>query len=382
MATNTYVALRATTVTGSSVSSVTLDLTGITGYTDLVLVVQGRFDSANQIREFRLRFNGDSGTNYSSTRLIGDGSSPSSDRLSNFSNMRLGVMPAATATSGIFGNAICHIMNYSNATTYKTVLNRTNDAQGWVVGAVGLWRNTAAITSIDVAISETQTGNWVVGSTFTVYGIASAAETAKATGGYITSDDTYFYHVFNATGTFTPKQSLTAECLVIAGGGGGGYNAGGGGGAGGLRLLSSQSFVNATAYTATVGGPGSGGNGGSGTAGVASSISGTGFTTISASGGGQGQQQNVGNGASGGSGGGTAKNNGTPYSGNTGGYSPVEGYAGGTGGSSGAAGGGGAGGVGGNGATNGGTGGVGNTSITAWLTATGTGVSGLSLIHI
>ena len=146
------------------------------GYTDLIVIVQGRFDSANTIREIGFRFNGDSGTNYSSTRIIGDGSTASSDRLTNFNNMRFGVLPAASATASELGNAIFHLQNYSNSTTYKTVLNRTNYAGtgGWTVASVGLWRNTAAITSLRIAISETQTGNFVSGSTFTLYGITAA----------------------------------------------------------------------------------------------------------------------------------------------------------------------------------------------------------------
>jgi hypothetical protein len=75
------------------------------------------------------------------------------------------------------GDAIFHLQNYSNSTTYKTVLNRTNYAGsgGWTVASVGLWRDTSAITSIRIAISETQTGNFISGSTFTLYGIKAFA---------------------------------------------------------------------------------------------------------------------------------------------------------------------------------------------------------------
>jgi hypothetical protein len=64
---------------------------------------------------------------------------------------------------------------------------------------------------------------------------------AKASGGTITTDGTYWYHTFTTSGTFVPYENLTADCLVIAGGGAGAATdgndtqGGGGGGAGGLR---------------------------------------------------------------------------------------------------------------------------------------------------
>lgn len=358
MATNTYVALKTSVVTGSPASTVLLDNIP-SGYTDLVLVVQGRFDSANQIREFRLRFNGDTGTNYSSTRMIGDGSSASSDRLSNFSNMRFGVFPAATATSGILGTAICHIQNYANTSVYKTVLNRTSDPQGWVVEAVGLWRNTAAITSVEVAISETQTGNWIVGSTFTIYGIAAEGALAKATGGAIYSDSQYWYHAFAASGTFTPTQSLTADILVVAGGGAGND---GGGGAGGLLTFASEA-LSATGYTVTVGGGGSGASNGTNSS----------FGALTAAvGGGKGGIYNATAAGNGGSGGGAAR-----VSGSYGTATSGQGYRGGSasvGSGNAAGGGGGAGAIGGdNSGATGGAGGIGATS--AFINAIGAAVN-------
>ena len=62
-------------------------------------------------------------------------------------------------------------MNYSNATTYKTVIARHDSWDSYTVGNVGLWRNTAAITSLTIS---TQTFNMGVGSVFTLYGIKAA----------------------------------------------------------------------------------------------------------------------------------------------------------------------------------------------------------------
>ncbi len=58
--------------------------------------------------------------------------------------------------------------NYSNTTTYKTVLSRCSNPTGGTLAVAGLWRSTAAITSITLTPTA---GNWLSGSTFTLYGI-------------------------------------------------------------------------------------------------------------------------------------------------------------------------------------------------------------------
>ena len=52
--------------------------------------------------------------------------------------------------------------------------------------------------------------------------LGSTSHDAKATGGTVTSDSTYWYHTFTSNGTFVPNQSLSVEYLIVAGGGGGG----------------------------------------------------------------------------------------------------------------------------------------------------------------
>jgi hypothetical protein len=71
-----------------------------------------------------------------------------------------------------YGINILHINNYSNSTTYKTVLARGNAATNLVEAFVGLWRNTNAITSISIICQNSK--NFGSGSTFTLYGIKAA----------------------------------------------------------------------------------------------------------------------------------------------------------------------------------------------------------------
>jgi len=375
MPTNTYVALKTTTVS-TSTASVTFDLTGISGYTDLVLI--GQYGATVTESYLLARFNSDSSTNYSTTSVYGNGSSALSGRSTN--QTALYIDWNVSCENALTTNSIVNIMNYSNTTTYKNILirnNRTTATTPTYTGAeaqIGVWRKTPeAITSIVLSMAS---GNILAGSTFSLYGIAAASVGAKATGGTIYSDSEYYYHVFGSTGTFTPLSSLTADVLVVAGGGGGND---GGGGAGGIAYFASSSLT-ATGYTATVGGGGAGSSGGAGGNGFNSSFG----ALIAASGGGGGAAYNTGNGIAGGSGGGAPRSASTSTTGgasnqSSSGTTAIYGSAGGAyvfGGTNGGGGGGGAGGV---GATNnaGSTGGAGTNAFLSWMTATGLGVSGL-----
>jgi hypothetical protein len=370
MATNTYVALDKVTV-GTATPSITF--TGINqGYTDLIVVV-----SSTSTRSLFYRVgNGsvDSGSNYSRTQLIGDGSSASSGRASNENKAYMSL----TTSGGVVYQTITQLNNYSNTTTYKTFLTRYNDAAVYTAALVSLWRSTAAINIITITGDG---GDIPAGSTFSLYGIAAQpVATAKATGGTIYyGADGYTYHKFTSTGTFTPTVALTADILSVAGGGGGGNYHAGGGGAGGVLAFAAQSLTT-TGYTCTVGGGGAGAPGPSATGNSGTQGSTTQFAALTASVGGGYGASNSNTGGTGGSGGGTK--------GGTGGSATSgQGFAGGgfTGGnSSGGGGGGGAGGVGVNSNDGAGKdGGPGVNTYTNWgslttaLSVVGLGVSGL-----
>ena len=159
-----------TTTLGSAQSSITFN--SFSGYTDLVLIVNGRKDSAVSVDAFYCRINSDGGSNYSWTELNGDGSSATSQRLSNDAYCRLAVIPGNNAGSSVYGLSIVQFMNYANSTTYKTILSRGSVQAGQVDAAVSLWRNTSAITSFTLYTAGL--GNWATGSQFTLYGIKAA----------------------------------------------------------------------------------------------------------------------------------------------------------------------------------------------------------------
>jgi len=156
----------ATTTLGSDSATVTFSSIS-SAYTDLVIVCNFG-NTASDVVSF-IRFNGDTGSNYSNTKVYGNGSSAGSQRDSNITYAK--ITDNITANTLIM-NTIINIQNYSNATTFKTALVRYNNASGIVEAIVNLWRNTAAINQIQFGNSSS---NYLTGSTFTLYGILKAA---------------------------------------------------------------------------------------------------------------------------------------------------------------------------------------------------------------
>jgi predicted DNA binding protein len=152
----------ATNTLGSAAASVTFS--SISGsYTDLILVADTV--NATGADNFLLNFNSDTGSNYSVTRLNGNGSAAASSRATNQTVLQCGEVYSTRSTT------IVQILNYSNTTTYKTTITRQNTAANTVAANVNLWRSTAAITTI---LISTSSYNFSAGSTFTLYGIAAA----------------------------------------------------------------------------------------------------------------------------------------------------------------------------------------------------------------
>lgn len=134
-------------------------------YTDLILVSNPINSGVTAVNIY---FNSDTGTNYSCTRVYGGGGLASSDRFSNTALSLGGWGTDADTFPYVF---ISYIMNYSNTTTYKTMLTRPNEMNAGYVGLIStLWRNTNAITTV----SFNGNANFSIGSTFTLFGIKAA----------------------------------------------------------------------------------------------------------------------------------------------------------------------------------------------------------------
>jgi hypothetical protein len=373
-----YVLIEKISVGAAGASSVTFSGIPQTGYTDLVIKMSARSNRNDGSDWVRIDVN-EVNSNYTDRKLLGDGTSASSQTNAGTIGFTI---DASSSTASTFANSEIYIPNYASA-NYKSfsidTVSENNATGAYQVIVAGLWSSTSAITSLKL-VPNYGTG-FLQYSTFYLYGVAALGTTPAivpyATGGdTIMTDGTYWYHAFLSSGTFTPTKALSCDVVVVAGGGGGGKSVGGGGGAGGLFYAASSSVASGTGYTVTIGAGGATSAGGSGQ-GFNGSNSVFGALTAAVGGGGGGgdltaQYSGLTGGSGGGAGGGVVGSAGSATSG--------QGFAGGTnvaGGTGAGGGGGGAGAVGANGASNApGAGGAGVNTYSAWLSATGTGVSG------
>ena len=130
-------------------------------YTDLYLVMRGNTNGPI----INVKYNNDTGSNYSSTIMWGNGSSAASAR---YSESWIYVIPGGSGDDQV--SLFLNVQNYSNTTTFKTSIARANIPDASVNASVQLWRNTAAINRVDLILS----GVGTITGTATLYGIKSA----------------------------------------------------------------------------------------------------------------------------------------------------------------------------------------------------------------
>jgi hypothetical protein len=160
----TYEKIQSSTVT---IAATSIDFTSIPStYTDLRIVFTGNYTLASRLG---LGFNSDSGTNYSYSRITGNGTAAASARGTSAAYILAGL----TDISYLHTNNI-DIFSYAGS-TYKTCLinvSADNNGSGWELNEVALWRSTSAITSVNI---KTYDGTTIAaGSTATLYGIKAA----------------------------------------------------------------------------------------------------------------------------------------------------------------------------------------------------------------
>lgn len=154
--------------------SASVEFTSIPGtYTDLILVLHARNTNTTVgSSSIGLQVNSDTGSNYSTTWLQGNGSTASSSRLSSQVEAYVGQHYRGTATSNYDTNVI-HLMSYANTSVFKTILSLGGAPNDLVVRGVSLWRSTSAITSILVR-NLTGTNQIASGSTLSLFGVKAA----------------------------------------------------------------------------------------------------------------------------------------------------------------------------------------------------------------
>lgn len=161
----------ATTTLGSATSSISFSSIS-SAYTDLRIILNVQNDGAAG-NDVWLRFNSDTGTNYSSTLLFGDGSSATSFRRTSDTRILAYNFQGGATTSNTWGMAMIDVFSYAGSTN-KTVLSAVAldyNGGGNSGRSVGLWRSTSAITALSLTSSS---ANFNTGTTATLYGILKA----------------------------------------------------------------------------------------------------------------------------------------------------------------------------------------------------------------
>jgi hypothetical protein len=157
----------ATTTLGSAASSITFSSIS-SAYTDLRLVLVCATDAYPS-----LRFNSDTGSNYSQTEIYGTGTNAGSYRTTSQAYIYMSPQLGGSTTLPALYTA--DVMSYAGSTFKTTLITSSNDQNGSGIVArdVGLYRSTTAISSLTI-VALYASASFPIGTTATLYGIKAA----------------------------------------------------------------------------------------------------------------------------------------------------------------------------------------------------------------
>ena len=145
-------------------------------YQHLQIRATTRVTSATTLRMNRIRFNGDTTSNYSTHQLIGDSNAanPYAGAGVSLDGMLTFYGTGNSSTSGAFGAGVIDILDPFETTKYTTHRSFGGQFSYSIVNlASGSWRNTDALTSI--TIYPENSDSYAIGSRFSLYGVKGSA---------------------------------------------------------------------------------------------------------------------------------------------------------------------------------------------------------------
>jgi hypothetical protein len=165
------------TVTVGSGGAASVAFTSIAGtYTHLQIRMLARSNRVSTGDWAKVRFNSDSGSNYSYHDIYAEGTgSATSYGSANESSINVDSLTAQNSTANLFGAFVLDILDYANVNKYKTTRylgGHDANGSGVVNFGSGNWRSTSAITSIQIT-PGLGTG-FAQYSSFALYGIKGA----------------------------------------------------------------------------------------------------------------------------------------------------------------------------------------------------------------
>ena len=146
-----FESIATTTVGSGGIADVTFSSIPAT-YTHLQLRGIARTNRADSNQDaVVVRFNSDTGNNYSRHYLLGNGSAASSSATTSTDKIMMNGFTNVASLASAFGGFILDILDYKKTNKYKTTRQlsaREDNSTGNVWFESGNWRNTNAITSI------------------------------------------------------------------------------------------------------------------------------------------------------------------------------------------------------------------------------------------
>lgn len=167
-----YISLDSYNLTGTTTSvtfsSISQD------YTHLELRLYTKTAGGTSLADIRMRFNGDTNTNYSWHKMYNSESGNAAITGAGGANYMFAGVANETVTTGAFNTTSILIPDYKNTSKYTTIRTRSGGTQGtggtnYLQWGGGTWRNTAAVTSL--TIYEANGNGFAAGSAFHLYGI-------------------------------------------------------------------------------------------------------------------------------------------------------------------------------------------------------------------
>jgi len=161
-----------TQILGSSTTSVVFS--GLAAYDSVYKHLQiriiARSDRGSVGDAAVVRFNGDTGANYSRHGLFGNGSAAGSYGLANQTYGDGPAIPGSSGSTNAFGAGVIDVLDaYALKNRTTRTLGGSTGAENFVALASGSWRNTSSLTSMTVAVQSGS--NFIANSRFSLYGI-------------------------------------------------------------------------------------------------------------------------------------------------------------------------------------------------------------------
>jgi hypothetical protein len=160
--------LISSTILGSAASDVTFASLGTysSTYKHLQIRATARMTTGSVFGIYS-QLNGDTGANYSHHLLFGNGSTVTSAASTLNTFALTGLSAASTSDSNVFSSTVIDLLD-PYAAKNKTFRTLSGVVSTGIHLHSGIWVNTASLTSWKL---YPQSGNWAIGSRFSLYGI-------------------------------------------------------------------------------------------------------------------------------------------------------------------------------------------------------------------